>query len=424
MANQVDMSEIGRSGLRQWGGYVYEEFLKDLYGIYGIRTYKEMSENDPVVGAMLFAIEMMLRQVSWHVEPASADNADQEAADFVESCLDDMSQTWADTISEILTMLPYGWSYHEIVYKKRLGQSRDPSKNSKYNDGRIGWRKLPLRAQDTLLRWQFDDTGGLQGMIQSAPPTYETTFIPIEKALLFRTRTNKGNPEGRSILRTAYRPWYFKKRIEVIEGIGIERDLAGFPVIRPANGVDLNTVPDIFDSEDPDMVRLRNELQRIVRNIRRDEMEGAVLGGVWDIKLLSSGGSRQIDVSAVINRYDQRIAMSVLADFILLGSEQVGSFALATSKSDIFMQAMNTFLDMICEVFNRYAIPRLIALNPGFPQEELPKLRHGQVENVNLQELGQFIKDTAGSGFFTPGDPATEEALRRKAGLPSLPDEE
>lgn len=418
-SRQVDMSEIGKSGLRQWGGYVYEEFLKDLYGIYGVRTYKEMSENDPVVGAVLFAIEMLLRQATWSVTPASASSQDKEAAEFLESCLHDMSHTWQDTISEILTMLQYGWSYHEIVYKRRLGASNDPTRNSKYNDGRIGWRKLPIRSQDTLLRWEFDENSGLQAMIQSSPPDYQTNIIPIEKALLFRTRANKGNPEGRSILRTAYRSWHFKKRIEIIEGIGVERDLAGLPMIKPSEDNDV----DIFNAEDPEMVQLRNQLQYIVRNIRRDEMEGVVMPRGWELELLTSGGRRQMDVNAIINRYDHRIAMSVLADFILLGSEQVGSFALAVSKSDIFMQALNTYLDMICEVFNRYAIPRLFALNPGLPQDDLPKLAHGKVDAPNLEEIGNYIKNLTGVGVVTPS-PQLESWALDMVGAPKPEDEE
>jgi hypothetical protein len=41
--------------------------------------------------------------------------------------MDDMSHTWDDMISEILTMLVYGWSWHEIVYKKRVGPVGDRS---------------------------------------------------------------------------------------------------------------------------------------------------------------------------------------------------------------------------------------------------------------------------------------------------------
>ena len=47
----------------------------------------------------------------------------------------------------------------------------------------------------------------------------------------FTTRKRRGNPEGKSILRNSYRNWYFKKNIQNIEGIGIERDVGGMPVI-------------------------------------------------------------------------------------------------------------------------------------------------------------------------------------------------
>ena len=142
-----------------------------------------------------------------------------------------MQDTWTDTISEILSFLTYGWSFHEIVYKRRMGNTKNPTTKSKYTDGLIGWKKLPIRAQETLYRWEYDNEDNLLGMTQMPPPDFGTYTIPMSKALLFRTKSRKNNPEGRSILRNAYRSWYFKRRIQEIEGIGIERDLAGLPVM-------------------------------------------------------------------------------------------------------------------------------------------------------------------------------------------------
>lgn len=116
MANK----EIGRIGQRRYGGTIYEEFLHELRGTRGIEVYREMSENDDVVGAILFAIEMLVRQCDWNVEPGGDTAKDKEAAEFVESCMHDMQDTWTDTISEILSFLTYGWSFHEIVYKRRI----------------------------------------------------------------------------------------------------------------------------------------------------------------------------------------------------------------------------------------------------------------------------------------------------------------
>ena len=174
--------------------------------------------------------------------------------------------------------------------------------------------ELPIRAQETLYEWVYDTNDNLIAMRQLPPPNYGILEIPMGKALLFRTKSRKDNPEGRSILRSAYRSWYFKRRIQEIEGIGIERDLAGLPVITAPEKVD------IFKNE-PRMQQLKAELQRYVKNIRRDEEEGVILPFGYKLELLSTGGSRQFDTNAIINRYDTRIAMTVMADFILLGHQ-------------------------------------------------------------------------------------------------------
>ena len=62
--------ELGRTGLNSWGGQVREEFLRELQGIKGIRVYREMRDNDAVVGAILTAIELLIRNVTWRVEAA------------------------------------------------------------------------------------------------------------------------------------------------------------------------------------------------------------------------------------------------------------------------------------------------------------------------------------------------------------------
>ncbi len=50
--------------------------------------------------------------------------------------------------------------------------------------------------------------------------------------LLFRTKSRKDNPEAGILQECLPFTWYFKQRIQEIEGIGIERDLAGrLPVI-------------------------------------------------------------------------------------------------------------------------------------------------------------------------------------------------
>jgi phage gp29-like protein len=418
-----DMKELGNSGLKITGGQVSEEFLTALRGPRGRRTLREMADNDPIIGGVLFAFEKTLTRLDWHIEPGEdADAEAEKQAEFVEECRNDMSDGWSTTLSAIMSSAVYGWSYHEIVYKKRGGISDDPTQKSKFDDGRIGWRKWPVRAQDSLIAWLTDENGGVQGMRQMTDLGGDVS-IPIEKALLFRTNTAKGSPEGRSLLRNAYRPWFFKKRIEEIEAIGIERDLAGLPVAFMD--------PEYLSSAaTPGQVEVRNAVLGIVRDIKRNEMEGVLFPLAYDekgnklidLQLLSSGGSRQFDTDKIVARYNQQIAMSVLADFLLLGHEGVGSQALGASKIDLWLMAVEAIATTVADTVNMHAIPRLLKLN-GMDTTNPPRLVFGEIGHVDLKLFGDFIKSMTDAGVITP-DPTLEDFVRETANLPQADEDQ
>ena len=411
--HRYDFLEIGSSGLRRSGGYINEEFLANLQGVKGFKVYREMHDNDPVVGAMLYAIDKVITRLEWHVE-----GEDERTAVFIDECLNDMSDSWDATLQNILSMLTYGWSFHEIVYKIRRGPTGDPRTHSKYADNRIGWRKWPVRAQETLQEWMLDDNGGIQGMIQMDPSSGKgLARIPIDKALLFRTTTNRNNPEGYSLLRNAYRPWFYKRRIEEIEAIGIERDLAGLPMAYVPPEYLSNTAT-------PQQKAVLTAITEIVQNVKRNEQEGIVFPAaydeagnrIFDLTLLSASGGRQFDTGAVIQRYDHRIAMSLLSDFLLLGSDRVGSFALGTAKVDLWTLAVDSIAKSIAEVVNQFAIPRLLKLN-AMRMDRMPYLTYGQVSSVELGEVADFVSKLAQAGVIMP-DRELETHLRTLADLP------
>ena len=169
------------------------------------------------LSGILFIFDMLIRKTTWDVVPGGSKRVDKQIAQFITECKDDMSHSWEDLITEALSMLKYGWSWHEEVYKKRNGFNRNPDLSSKYSDGRIGWAKIPGRSQDTWSAWIFDEPNHpdrVIGMEQNAPSVAKMVIIPWEKSLLFRTTGERGNPEGKSLLRNAYRSWYFKKHFE------------------------------------------------------------------------------------------------------------------------------------------------------------------------------------------------------------------
>jgi hypothetical protein len=414
---------LGSSGLNSTGGFISDERLAILSGITGLHTYRKMADNDPVVGAALYAIRMLLRGAEWTVQAAGEDAESEMAKEFVEGVLNDMTFSWGTVVDEICSMFTYGFAPLEIIWKRRGGiDAPDGSSRSTFDDGLIGIRALSLRRQDSVYKWEIDpNDDSIDGMWQNAPAK-PPVFIPIEKLLLFRVTEEANNPQGRSILRNAYRPWFMKTRIEDIEGVGIERDLAGLPLAR---------IPSVyFDaSASPDEKAVLAMWKQLVTRVRRDQQEGLLLPSdrddkgnlLFDFQLLSAAGARSFDTNATIDRHGKAIAMSILADFIFLGQTAVGSFALSSDKTALFASAVGGFASAIADVFNRHLLPRLWRLN-AMDFAVMPKLVPGDIETPSLEALGAFITSLSGSGAMLFPDRELENSLRAKAGLPPAPE--
>lgn len=414
---------LGTRGLTKYGGRISEEWLRRLDGTSGARVYREMSDNDETIGAIFFAIEMLIRNVEWRVEPYSADPKHEDEAEFIRTLMEDMEITWDDFISEAISCLSFGFAPFEIVYKRRDGPlQKDPNKKSNYDDGKIGWLELSIRAQDTIDRWQFDDENDrVIGLWQSDPysPGSEV-FIPIEKLILLKTTSRKGNPQGRSVLRNAFLPWYRKKRIAESEAIGVERDLAGMPIFY--------VPPSLFsenatDHEKAQLVNFTN----VVKSIKNDEQAGLVLPASYDennnqlvkFELAGTGARRLIDTTKIIDRYDRSIARLVLADFLFLGQTAVGSFALSSDKTELFSAAVGAWLKSFAASINRQALPRLYELN-GWNPGETATIVAGDLEKEDVDKFTNALVALAGAGWLTPGTEEDENHLRNKMDMPEI----
>ena len=116
--NALTFTEVGSTGLRQYSGWIREEFLLQLQGRQAARVYREMLDNSPDVGGAMLAITGAMRKVAWRTDPADDTPEAQEMADFAESLRFDMSGTWEDFVAEALSILAFGFAPHKIVYKR------------------------------------------------------------------------------------------------------------------------------------------------------------------------------------------------------------------------------------------------------------------------------------------------------------------
>lgn len=388
--------EVGTTGLAQFTGLIMQEPLVELRGTEAYKRYNEMRLNSPIIGSLLLSIENPLRQVSWTF---ASDIPDDPRLDLLKTARENLAHSWNDHISEALTMLPFGFAIFEMVYE--------------LIDGKFLWKTFAPRGQDTVYRWLYAEERNSQndqnpkqrltGFVQLAPPHYHPTAIPIERLMIYRLHTERDNPEGRSILRTAWVPYYYIKHIQQIEAIGIERDLAGLPVITLPMGATTGGA----DTDD-------KKAAKIVRNIRNDEQAGIVLPTGWSLNLLSTGGSKQIDTDKIINRYEKRILTSALAQFLMLGQDGVGALALSKDQTDFFTMSVNAVGDIIADTFTQVAIKQLMELN-GYPSHGL-RLEHTPAQgNMDMSSLADFLQKT---GAFITWTPEDEVWLRNIVNLP------
>ena len=183
-------------------------------------------------------------------------------------------------------------------------------------------------------------------------------------------------------------------------------------MLQPPEGVDIW-------NDDPDSMKALVYAEKLVKNIRRDEKEGIVLPYGWTFSLVNGGSKRQFEIGNIIERIDNRMAMTCMADFVLLGHQQTGSFALSSDKTRLFAVAIGTYLDIICETINTQAIPKLIKVNQSHFKNisGIPKLIHGDIEKQDLTQFADYNVKMANVGLLTL-DQNLERKIREMGGLP------
>ena len=405
---------LGVTGLNRSVGYVNEEFLPALRGPKASQIYREMLSNSPLIGASVTTIEMLLKNVSWEVEAPNDTESAKKAEEIVRESMDEMDTSWRDFIAEALSFIWYGWAFFETTYVKR----------GKY----IGWADMSIRGQESLIRWVFDDYGRSVGMVQSAPPRYTFTTIPTSRGVHIRNRGRKRNPEGISALRNAYEAWYYSKRMMQVEAIGIERDLAGLPIMwLPA---------DILRDSDKNPAKKAQleQFTKLVRSVRRDANEGLMLPLEYDtetkqkryeFQLLTSGGR-----PAVRHRQDHPALRAADA----AGDDDRLHHARGQQPQRVLRDAPGQDRDAArspqwaCESDRRGPEP---SGDPPADGAELhPEARTGprscpsDVDAPDLGQLAQFMSAMAAMGMQFFPDADMESFVRKSARMPDMTDEE
>ena len=393
---------IGDAGLSIWAGYLGEEYLVDLKPWSKEARYVLEARDEAIIGTLLDAIKMPMIRAEIIVEPASDEQADISFANFVDQNIRGMHrQSLRKWLTDMIEAVEFGFSLGEIVLEKR-------------SDGRLWIRNIMPRGQETLRRWASEDplhpdefSHMIQGMYRGSAPRREVA-IPLSKCVHVTWRGRKGNPQGKGLLRSLYQPYKFLKNFRVIEGIGVERDIGGTPVIKLPEGQNSLT-----DAE-------KTELKKQAEGLRNDEALYVMIPGDMEISAYNSGG-KSTNVREIIKDYETQILMRMFAQFLKLGMDNVGTQALVVGSQDFFTMAIESIQDELIEQVNEQLVPYLARFNSFPGTTGMPKITWNKPGAMDVANIVEVFTKGAAQKVFTPTR-EDEVLLRDEMGLPELPD--
>ena len=420
-------STIGAPGTALFGGYVDEkEKNRRLVGVEKYRTYSQLLANTAIVAAGTRYFLNLTAKAKWTVEAVDDTPTAIEFKERVEDMMDGMETPWHRVVRRSAMYRFYGFSVQEWTAMRA-------------EDGSLTMRDIAPRPQITIERWDSNENGVIEGMIQRSPQTQEEIYLPRGKTIYLVDDTLNDSPEGLGLFRHIVESVERLRRYEQLEGFGYEMDLAGIPIARAPLAELQEAVEAGEITKDELNLRLQPLKDFISKRIKNPAL-GMLLDSItyqseddestpsnikqWDMELLDSGnqsGTLQDAMARAIERLNQEIARVLGVEGLLLGSTNHGSQALSTDKSHNFALIVDSTNQEIAQQYDKDIIDVLWMLN-GYPEEYKPRFKTESAQYRDTTQITTALREMALAGSpLTMGDPAIN-VVRELLGLPDQPE--
>ncbi len=391
------LANIGVTGTQIQQGMIFdEEFNSELTWKEGLRTWDAMRRTETQISSTLQMIGLPIRSAAWKFQPGTGDPLDVEKASFAETCLfHTLLRPWDNVLRHALIHLWAGFMDFEQTFRME--------------NGRTILNDLAPRLPRTVNKWLTDpQTNELLGIQQWAyrDGNYVYLNIPADALLHFANQQEGQNYEGISILRTAYKPYWYKQTFEKLQAIGFEREHVGIPIIK---------LPDAYNESDI------LTADKIGKNLRSHEQAYVALPNTWEIDWLKSSGAAKKGTTILDTLYylDRQMQQNVLAQFMSLGTTDVGSYALSNDQSRVFLMALQAVAGYIADVINTKTVKKLIDYN--YPATGIyPKLIYQKIHAYNFVDLTTSIANLVATQVI-PISAELEEYVYDMLGVPIPP---
>lgn len=371
----------------------YSEGIEEYSDPVGIDTYKKMYRQDAQVKAGLLALRLPILAKGYVIkDPIASDGWDYKESDteeqvkFLNYVFKNMKHSFDETLDQMLSAVPFGFSVTEPVYEKiREGKFK----------GKIGLKKAKVLNPSTV-KFKMNDYGDLIDVVQEIGD--KKINIPIEKIIHFTHDAEFGSPYGNSALHAIHKHWYIKDQMYKFANMAYERN--GSPLL-------VGTV-----KNKNEVGKMRRILDSILSRT------GVAISGTDDIKVLDT--TKTMDFVNYINHHNTMILRGLMIPSLMLGNEGSGSgsYALGQSHFDLFLFRLQSIQRDLEKVINEKIIKRLIDINFG-KQDVYPELQFKPLMDKDRDQLSDIFFKLVNAQIIEP----TEEWIRDQMGFPQMTEE-
>lgn len=428
---RIKLGEVGISALKVSSGKIYEEANTQFRYPNMLKVVSEMKYSPPVSIA-LSALNTLMNRTEVTVEAVADETpSDKTRREFLLSVLHDMDNSWQSTMQSISTYKEYGHQVSEMVFRRRLKRN-----GSKYDDGLVGLAGLKNRPQSSIARWNFSEDGRkLVSISQSLksienPQRFQNIVdeqgyieIPREKFILFRADPVDDNPEGVSILRSAYLAYKQLTLLTDTMMVGVGKDVAGIPYAQvPPKYMDPNASPEdlaVFEA-----------YKSIINSIADGTQKGIILpkmidqeskADMFSFSLLEQKSGKAYDLPLIIKMLQANILSVLSCDSIVMG-DAGGSLSLQDGDTNLLALQVAYRLSEVSNTLNQELVPLLWKLN-GWDTTRLPKIKFKDVSSVSLEEFSKYIQRVMSVGGLEM-DRGVMNKIREVGGFELKPEDE
>lgn len=324
------------------------------------KDFAEMRAKDGTIMALTNLLTLPILASGWDIEPDEANDPDGAQAEFVKSCLTmtpeqgGMSTPFHLVLADMLRSTYEGWRGFEKVY------TLSP-------DNKIVFKKIVSYPSETL-HIDIDEKGDFEGFTQTI--NGEPVKIDKRKCVLVTHGKERDWLKGESMLLAAASHYYEKQKFYYLGGLQSQAYALPSRVAVANEGSN------------------KKEREEVAQDLQDSADLNSAIVLPFGYELKDPSGSAKSDMINFINHHDRQMALSILAQFLSLGSTSTGSYALSKDQTDLFNFIITSIEKNLEYHINAFVIPDLTKYNyekPSFPKFKFANLTDttmGVLENV------------------------------------------